>query len=499
MNLIMKENYLSMKRTRTLVAMLLAVMIGGLSSCKSDGDDSVMKDVKPQDIIGSWYTEYDKAGVYGEGEKARDFAKVVLYGSLYEGNTGVWVCLLVDADGKAVDLEDEFLGAGCDYTISNDGKINFKLTGNSSAVTLIPQWTMTYQGGQLVGKVRDDMECRLSRITEAQEVKFQNWMRQLGLGYDDTPDTPEGTNLVDLSTITDGHYTANDGDILTGQLSHANYDGDHEADCTVTIPDGATITLRDATIGGQRFLEQNYWASVPAINCQGSATIYLEGTNEVSGNYEDTPCIYVKPYSTLTITSREVTSFLKVNNEGRDGSAIGGGTRSGQYPECGNIVIRRCKVEASSLNAGIPIGCAEGGKCGDIYFEDGCEVYARNNYNGVSIGTYNGGTCGEIFILENSKVTAFGGWGGAPAIGASGNGRCKRIVTSGTVMANIENTSKDPLPINAWINADVIQLNRRLNKDFNGYMIKDGLSSKRDGLIPPMKRNGSEFIIYGGE
>jgi hypothetical protein len=66
-----------------------------------------------------------------------------------------------------------------------------------------------------------------------------------------------------------------------------------------------------------------------------------------------------------------------------------------------------------------------------------------------------------------------------------------------TVTANIGSASSDPMPINAWINADMIQLNRRLAKNFSGYMLEDGLDVKSKGGIPAMKRNGTELYIKG--
>ncbi|GJG28441.1 hypothetical protein PRRU23_21410 [Segatella bryantii] len=81
---------------------------------------------------------------------------------------------------------------------------------------------------------------------------------------------------VELTAMTDIQYTFTmpaadvtvtaefaqsnaDGDVLTGSIRH-----------TVTIPDGASITLNDAAISG-------------SIVCEGSATITLVGTNSVSG------------------------------------------------------------------------------------------------------------------------------------------------------------------------------------------------------------------------
>ena len=62
-----------------------------------------------------------------------------------------------------------------------------------------------------------------------------------------------------IITLTGGNYTAKNCDELTGS-----------PDGTVTIADGASITLSDVTING-------------GIVCEGTATIILVGTNSVTG------------------------------------------------------------------------------------------------------------------------------------------------------------------------------------------------------------------------
>ena len=115
---------------KVVAALLLTLTIAaGFSACTKE--DNPVNNVTKADVAGNWYAEYDYAGVAGEGENAKAFAKVVLYGALHEDGNGMWMCLLVDADGKAVDLGDIFLGAGCEYTVSNDGRMDVKLTGSS--------------------------------------------------------------------------------------------------------------------------------------------------------------------------------------------------------------------------------------------------------------------------------------------------------------------------------------------------------------------------------
>ena len=489
-------------KERILMKLVAILMICGatvgLMSCGSD-DIPVINDVKTEDVLGTWYTEFDQAGVYGEGESAKPYAKAVLYGSFYEGNSGLFVCLFVDADGKAVDLGDTFLGAGCEYTVAPDGKIDIKLTGNSEAVTLHPKWSMTYRDGQLIGKVLNDVELKMSRITEAQRAKYQEWMRQLGLGNDTGPDSPQG-NVVDLSMNEEGYYEAHDGDILTGLLEYRDWYDYIKVDCSIVIPNGATITLRDATIGGESFCMHSEESNIPGIICRGNATILLEGTNKVYGGYNRLPCIYVKPNCKLTIKAsdnvpRGELPVLDVYNQGGDGTAIGGGRSDvPEYYNCGDITIARCKLIAESVGSGPSFGCREGASCGSIQFLDGCEVEAWGRWGNVAIGCGHNGSCKEVIISKDATVIAHAG-NESSAIGASQGGTCKRIIAEGRVKSYLKQSTTETLPMSAWLNADVVLLSNRIDRDFRDYMIEDGIFVSHGGVIPGFKRDKNEFIL----
>ena len=105
--------------------------------------------------------------------------------------------------------------------------------------------------------------------------------------YNITRSAVPAGNTVDVSSLT-GNYTAQNGDILIGELK-GNY--------KISISDGATVTLNDATIEGTN--NENYdWAG---ITCEGNATINLSGTNTVKGFWETYPGIYVPVNKTVTI------------------------------------------------------------------------------------------------------------------------------------------------------------------------------------------------------
>ena len=136
-----------------------------------------------------------------------------------------------------------------------------------------------------------------------------------------------------------------DGMVVSGKL---------EKNCMISIADGATVTLRDATILGTDDVDY-MWGG---INCQGDATIILEGENVVKGFYSFAPGIYVPQGKTLTIKG---TGSLDASSNGY-GAGIGGGS---EYA-CGNIVINGGAIKATGGYQSAGIGAGKNASCGDI-------------------------------------------------------------------------------------------------------------------------------------
>ena len=256
--------------------------------------------------------------------------------------------------------------------------------------------------------------------------------------------------IINLASVTT-NTTIPDGYTLTGTLNVTSYP------VKISIADGATVTLKDATINGK---DDNSceWAG---ITCNGNATIILEGSNSVRGFRYNYPGIYVPESKTLIIKG---TGLLNASSNGF-AAGIGGGRNN----SCGNIEIQSgtinadgghtgsapaigsCRVggtgyitisggsviaNGSGASAGIGSGIDAG--CGDITISGG-SVYATAGNGAAGIGSGKGTsdptTCGNISITGGS-VTAMGGTY-APGIG-SGQGSsaissCGTITISSTV------------------------------------------------------------------
>ena len=149
----------------------------------------------------------------------------------------------------------------------------------------------------------------------------------------------------------DADLVAIDGTVIYGSLND-----NRNSIRRITIADGATVTLRDATILGTD-REDCRW---PGIYCAGDATIILEGTNIVKGFWSFAPGIFVTPGKTLTIQG---DGSLDASSNGY-GAGIGGSGESGL--DCGNIVIMGGKIKATGGYISAGIGAGKNASCGDI-------------------------------------------------------------------------------------------------------------------------------------
>ena len=225
------------------------------------------------------------------------------------------------------------------------------------------------------------------------------------------------TKTVNLARL-EAAYEAQDGDILTGTL-------DATQKYKLSIADNATITLMDVTIvGGDDFDCQ--WAG---INCVGSATIILKGTNSVKGCFYGYPGIHVPENKTLTIKGTDSDKLTAIGDDNGAGIGSGSGYYSGFPVSCGNIVINGGDITATGGNNSAGIGCGGKSDCGDITINGGI-VTATGKGNAAGIGSGDeSSTCGKI-IISDGTVTAEGGSLSA-GIGSGPSSVCGDITISG--------------------------------------------------------------------
>ena len=238
-------------------------------------------------------------------------------------------------------------------------------------------------------------------------------------------------------------YEAKNGDVLFG----------NNTDFVISIAAGATVTLHDVHISDNSYIE-----------CDGDATIILEGDNSICAA-DNNPAIWVHKGKTLTIKG---TGSLEAKNVGwaagigggemrpcgniviESGTIVAqGGERSSgigsgghdAYGEnvaelyaqttCGNIEIKGGNITATGDSYGAGIGCGGRGTCGNITITGGTIVATGAEYDSAGIGGANASTCGDITIT-GGIVTATGHWG-CPGIGMGCNGTSTDHTTCGNI------------------------------------------------------------------
>lgn len=216
--------------------------------------------------------------------------------------------------------------------------------------------------------------------------------------------------LVNLATLSN-FYEAKDGDILGGTLS---------SKAMISIADGATVTLSNATINGA---DDNFWTNA-GITCKGNATIILEGINTVRGFYMNYPGIHIAKDKTLTIKG---DGSLIASSNGL-AAGIGGGVAG---IDCGNIIIEGGNITATGGKTSAGIGSGFKSSCGDIIIKGGT-IKAKGGQSAAGIGTGMAGSCGNITITNTvTSVTATKGKSATHSIGKGAQGTIGTVTIGG--------------------------------------------------------------------
>ncbi len=210
-------------------------------------------------------------------------------------------------------------------------------------------------------------------------------------------------SVVNLEGVSEGaEINVSNGQTITGPLTD---DEDYYTYATITIEDGAIVTLKNVVINPDGYL--TYGSGISGITCDGNATIILEGTNTVKGFGRSG--IEVKSGKTLTILGTGTLNASGYNDA--SGAGIGGE---------GNIVIMGGTINATGTSGAAGIGGDENGTCGNITISGGT-VTATGGNKAAGIGSGYEGFCGNITI-SGGIVEATGGSDGSQYGAGIGSG-----------------------------------------------------------------------------
>ena len=365
-------------RTKRFLSLLLAAAMTAaaaltLSSCKSD-ENSEKPAPSKYDVTGTWLAEVEAPGTVGGGGQMTYDHQVTACKFNSDGS-GTWYRFMLTNDSGNPVAVDGGAGHGdFTYSVGADGKIACRLTGSQAPAYYPASLALTLSGDSIAGR-EGDVAYKMSRASDIMARWITAWDRRLHGGGNSDETTGD---IVDLSTLT-GDMEARNGQTLTGTLA---------CNVKVSIADGATVTLRDATING-RNKNAFRWAG---ITCPGNATIVLEGANSVRGFLRMFPGIHIAQGKTLTIQG---SGSLDAGSNGY-GAGIGGGSSI----DCGHIVIEGGTITAEGGNEAAGIGGGGYAACGNITITNDVTSLTAIKGDGAkhSIGAGTDGSCGTVKV-----------------------------------------------------------------------------------------------------
>ena len=371
-----------MRKNRFLSLLLAAAMTAAaaltLSSCKSDENSENSEKPAPSkfDVTGTWMAEVEAPGTVGGGGQITYDHQVTACKFNTDG-TGTWYRFMLTNDSGNPVAVDGGAGHGdFTYSVGEDGQIACRLTGSQAPAYYPASLALTLSNDTIAGR-EGDVDYKMSRASDIMARWITAWDQRLHGGGNSDETTGD---IVDLSTLT-GDMEARNGQTLTGTLA---------CNVKVSIADGATVTLRDATING-RNKNAFRWAG---ITCPGNATLVLEGENSVRGFQRMFPGIHIAQGKTLTIRGE---GSLDAGSNGY-GAAIGGGSSM----DCGNIVIEGGTITAEGGNEAAGIGGGGYAACGNITITSDVTSVTATKGDGAkhSIGAGADGSCGTVTIFD---------------------------------------------------------------------------------------------------
>lgn len=351
----------------------MLITLIAMNSCTTEDNPSTPVQ---RSLTGQWIGETTNA----------DGDQLVLIYQFYSDDKG-WKEMFVIKDGEVIDqpvsrYDTDFQFS---YAVEDNSKVVIDFEDSELGDEVIIN-------GDVLTAQEDGKEITLLPATEEQMEKYSEESDSWHGGSDE-----EAQETVDLSTI-ESNFTAKDKMILTGKLKD---------NLNITIPAGVKVTMKDVTIDAG--------PTQPGIVALGTATIFVEGENNVKGFPGITVVYDENQYRKLIIRGNG-----KVNATGYDNSA---GIGSAYGTKCAKIALGAYINAIGGKNAP-GIGAGPGDKehpsyCDDIYI--GVMAVATGGENAAGIGSgygtvhgsqkesYKGSSFCSAVELRAGSVKAIGG------------------------------------------------------------------------------------------
>ena len=385
-----------------LLAMMTmsSAMTVSLTSCSNEdniGDIPSKQDQAPmaKALEGEWILEQKIDGIDALGEIStlyvpEDVDQIAMLYHFYNDGTG-WKEFHVLYEGEVESIIVSRYESKFNYTVDAQGKVSVNFT-DAEGIANGKHAELKFDGAKLTDKI-EDIDAELQRATDAQIKKYQDEADKWHGGADADAET------VDLSKV-ESNFTAQNGMTLTGKL---------KANLNVTVAPDAIVTLKDVTIDAG--------PNQPGIICLGTASINIEGENNVKG----APGVTVQYDKADSNRRIMIKGSGKLNATGYDNAA---GIGSAYGTSCARIFLGANITATGGKNAaGIGAGMGDPehpSYCDAVYFSEN-EITATGGENAAGIGagygivesvptrTFKGSSVCSLVVVKGGSVKAVGG------------------------------------------------------------------------------------------
>lgn len=312
-------------------------------------------------LEGEWILEQKIDGIDALGEIStlyvpEDVDQIAMLYHFYNDGTG-WKEFHVFYEGEVESIIVSRYESKFNYTVDAQGKVSVNFT-DAEGIANGKHAELKFDGAKLTDKI-EDIDAELQRATDAQIKKYQDEADKWHGGADADAET------VDLSKV-ESNFTAQNGMTLTGKL---------KANLNVTVAPDAIVTLKDVTIDAG--------PNQPGIICLGTASIFVEGENNVKG----------APGVTVQYDKADSNRRIMIKGSG--------------------------KLNATGYDNAAGIGSAYGTSCARIFL--GANITATGGKNAAGIGagygivesvptrTFKGSSVCSLVVVKGGSVKAVGG------------------------------------------------------------------------------------------
>lgn len=182
--------------------MLMSIATAGIMSfsftaCNDDLRELESSNPLVNQVVGTWYDEFNTNGVLGEDKNTIAYDKVVRVAYFEKDGTGNWFKYYI-SDSKPIKADAGHFECGFNYSVNNEGTVNIHNSDLSDSGDHARSWSLQNLDGKLVGE--EDQKVFDMELANAEQQEYaKELFRAINGGFEG-----EGLNANDYKVIFNG-------------------------------------------------------------------------------------------------------------------------------------------------------------------------------------------------------------------------------------------------------------------------------------------------------